>query len=156
MYFIVSSPSKHISCIGTRSRSRLNTEKMGSPNSSIEMCERIRERRTAGVISSSPIFFRSKLSHPLSPTTPLLLIDILVEKHGDHIDRGVYASFYDFTHRYDCKSKWIDRLLELSLERSEGNASKENIVEGIDKSTINNVSDLAEVSFFQFICLTHI
>lgn len=84
------------------------------------------------------------------------MIDILVEKHGDHIDRGVHASFYDFTHRYDCRSKWIDQLLQLSLERSEGSASEEHIIEGIDKSTINNVSDLAQVSFFQFISITHI
>lgn len=90
--------------------------------------------------SSSAIFFRSKLCHPLSLTTPALLVDILVQRNGDHTERGVHISLYDLTHRYDCKSKWINQLHALCQKSTNEITSNEDFIEDVAISTIDNVS----------------
>ena len=133
-----SSPSKHVLHIGILQHTRFGIED-ADPSSFEQMCQSLRKRRTAGVTSSSAIFFRSKLSHPLSMITPLLLVDILVQRNGDHVERGVHISCYDLTHRYDCKAKWINQLL--ALKRTNETTSNKGIVEDVENSTIDNVSD---------------
>lgn len=66
-------------------------------------------------MTDTVVFFRSKLSHPLSPKTPLLQIDMIINIFDDgddniDIEKSVYISLYDLTYRHNLKSNWIDRL----------------------------------------------
>mmetsp|Transcript_1787 Transcript_1787/g.3835 ORF Transcript_1787/g.3835 Transcript_1787/m.3835 type:complete len:2049 (+) Transcript_1787:263-6409(+) len=84
------------------------------PTSCIERCKRIRER-----LNKSPstlaraIFFRQKLSQPLSPETPAFLIDVLHRGDDECGEMSLHISIYDMTHRYIMNSEWIQNLTVL-------------------------------------------
>jgi autophagy-related protein 2 len=73
-------------------------------------CVRLKRRRWKSDASSRAIFFRSKLSCPLSPDTPCIHIDFICRREEDQMDVLLYAFVYDMTHRFDVENHWIDRL----------------------------------------------
>lgn len=100
----------------------------------------LRRRRTRNYISTTPIFFRSRIGYPLSTTTPAIVVDILRRDDGSHVERAVHISLYDMTYRFDCKSTWITTLSP--LVRSGTNQSESTTKNECreDSSLINNVS----------------
>ena len=98
-----------------------------------------------------PIFFRSKLSHPLSPKTPSFLLDLMMNRDEDDVvvERALYISVYDMTYRYEIDSCWIDQLGKI-LKFSDSMTEKESDnneftsegkkVHNDDNSVVTNVS----------------
>jgi len=100
-------------------------------------CNLLRRRRFKNSLANktgSAIFFRSKLSYPLSPKTPSLLIDMIVNRDDEDIERSLYLSMYDMTYRYEVESQWLDRLTALlpGTRADIGDASLENRIQGKD------------------------
>ncbi|KAL7487047.1 hypothetical protein ACHAW6_012661 [Cyclotella cf. meneghiniana] len=71
---------------------------------------------------SKAIFFRSKLSQPLSPEYPAILIDALIRKRisdshemsDDECDeKSIHVSVYDMTYRYCVGSNWLQNFSRL-------------------------------------------
>ena len=81
----------------------------------LERSDVIRKRRFHNLsqMQSLVVFFRSKLSHPLSPTTPAINVDMLIrrqlEDDFEDIEKSLYINLYDMTHRPDVDSCWLDR-----------------------------------------------
>lgn len=100
-----------------------------------EGCDSVRKRRVG---TSSAIFFRSKLSQSLSPITPAILIDLILRREEHHIERAFHFLAYDMTFRYDCESKWPDRVKELcaSINTVHNNAGEQK---GTGVAAVNNV-----------------
>jgi len=92
---------------------------------------------------STAIFFRSKLSHPLSSKTPALLMDMIVQRpmdDDDEIERAVHISLYDMTYRYDLDSSWMERLKILTSSSNASEAERNaDVVENSDNSIITNL-----------------
>lgn len=107
------------------------------------MTDMVRKRRFlhSTKIQPSPVFFRSKLSHPLSPKTPAVLVDVIMRKHEDDFDdveKSLYISLYDMTYRHDLKdSCWLDRLKGLSETKEVREEQKDSRQEN---TTVVNVS----------------
>lgn len=108
------------------------------------MSDMIRKRRFQQIIQIQPsvVFFRSKLSHPLSPKTPALIIDMIIkgcEDDFDDIEKSLHVSLYDLTYRHDLESCWIDRLKVLfhvdnnfeSQERKQEHRNENSIVTNV-------------------------
>ena len=102
------------------------------------MCENLRKRRTEKNQTVSAIFFRSKMSQPLSPKTPSLLIDLVVSRDENTVERSIHTSLYDMSYRYDCNSSWVQKLSDLIPGRSTEDLSENS---SDDNLTFNNVSD---------------
>lgn len=100
------------------------------------MCEKIRKRRIKRNITASAIFFRSKMSHPLSPKTPAILFDAISRKEAHHTERALHISIYDMTHRYDYNSNWIERVSNI-FSREQTNHIP---VDDASEESITNVS----------------
>jgi len=99
-----------------------------------ERCRRVRDRMILKSIFSvvKAIFFRSKLSQPLSPDYPAILIDIILSRNHDSNahsvgeelhEKNVYFSVYDMTYRYSVGSEWHKHLRLLFQGQSTGNTS---------------------------------
>jgi len=108
-----------------------------------DLSDSIRKRRfdNSTLMQSNVVLFRSKLSHPLSPKTPALLIDIITRRYeDDNLDDGeisVHLHFYDLTFRYDLESCWVDRFKTV-FQGSDCNENKDFKSEKI--ATVINVS----------------
>jgi len=98
--------------VSNKSNSAKYSSNLSVKSSISYRCDLIRRRRVEHSLHKvgSAIFFRSKLSHPLSPKTPALLIDTMIKRDGDDIERALHISLYDLTYRYEVDSQWIDRL----------------------------------------------
>ncbi len=104
---------------------------------------------------SKPIFYRSKLSHPLSPETPAFLLDVLVNKDDiyDSEERAVHLSIYDMTYRYDLDSCWMERLKNIlkccspSVDDGDDESSSTSI-ESDEVISVTNVRSMFYVYFF--------
>lgn len=112
-----------------------------------ERCRRVQERMILKRIFSvvRAIFFRSKLSQPILPGYPAILMDaILSRKHDSYAhsiseeldEKNVHFSVYDMTYRYSVGvgSNWLQNLRLLFQGESTGNESPsqtEELVEGI-------------------------
>lgn len=96
----------------------------------------LRKRKLSNIFYTSPIFFRSKIGRPLSPSTPALTLDILIRNDDAHIERSIYISIYDMTHRHYHDLKWVSRLQAISTHFYQQAKNEE---EGCSSSCINNV-----------------
>lgn len=90
-------------------------------------------------MKTSAKFFRSKMSNPLSPKTPAVLIDIIIQRNEFHTEKALHFSIYDMTFRYEYQSTWIDRLMNVfNIPGQVDAASKKDASPG--EESINNVS----------------
>eukprot|EP00804_Cyclotella_cryptica_P025492 CCRYP_011996-RB/>CCRYP_011996-RB protein AED:0.28 eAED:0.28 QI:0/0/0/1/0/0/2/0/927 len=111
-------------------------------------CERVQKRLTVKRYCSEPraIIFRSKLSQPLSPEYPAILMDALIRKN-DKASREIsddemlfYVSVYDMTYRYCVGSDWLQNFRRLF----KGQSNQEEPLDESEPSLTNlivNVSD---------------
>lgn len=97
----------------------------------------LRKRKLSNIFYTSPIFFRSKLGRPLSPSTPVLTLDVLIKNDDAHTERSIYISIYDMTHRHYYDLEWVSRLQAMSTHFYQQGKNDE---EGSISSSINNVS----------------
>ncbi len=109
-----------------------------------QICESIRKRRGEWAETMTPIFFRSKLSQCLSPTTPAINLDLIMQRDEYHIERAIHVSIYDMTYRYDCESKWLSRIQDL-LKANESFEQRTTVHDDIttqseEMAIVNNVS----------------
>lgn len=97
----------------------------------------LRKRKLSNIFYTSPIFFRSKLGRPLSPSTPVLTLDVLIRNDDAHTERSIYISIYDMTHRHYYDLEWVSRLQAISTHfHPQGKHDDEGRI----SSCINNVS----------------
>lgn len=112
-----------------------------------DMCEMLRRRRfdRCNITQSNVIFFRTKLSHPLSPKTPAILVDLITKRQEDDFDdieRSLHISLYDITFRQNLDSCWVDRLKTFCAMQSDPNKADEEILNEHDEtSKVTNVSN---------------
>lgn len=97
----------------------------------------LRKRRLSNIFYTSPIFFRSKIGRPLSPSTPALTLDVLIRNDDAHTERSIYISIYDMTHRHYYDLEWVSRLQAISTQFYRQGKNEE---ESCSCSCINNVS----------------
>lgn len=110
-------------------------------NGTKDMCEHLRKRRTENYDMVSAVFFRSKMSQPLSPKTPVVLVDLIMNRDEHHVERSIHVSLYDMTYRYDCQSLWIEKLrMLIPSGDSKQDISDISVSRSNDTSTLNNVS----------------
>ncbi len=121
-----------------------------------DMSNMIRKRRFLYLerMQSAAIFFRSKLSHPLSPQTPALIVDMIVRKQEDDFDdieRALHISLYDLTYRHDLESSWVDRLKEACHRTNDSGEIKheENEAEKSENVVVTNVSSSSNIGYSQ-------
>jgi hypothetical protein len=110
-----------------------------------EMSDMIRKRRfhNSRRINSSAVFFRSKMSHPLSPKTPALLVDMIIRRQDDDcndIERSLHVSLYDLTYRHDLESCWVDRLKILVQNTASSAVEQGEEMQQSENITVTNVS----------------
>lgn len=108
-----------------------------------EKCVHLKRRRWRSDASIRVIFFRSKLSSPLSPDTPCIHIDLVCRREEDQMDILLYAFIYDMTHRFDVENNWIDRLtshLIIDVEEADQSAASE--------SNTSNILSVSSVDHF--------
>ena len=107
-----------------------------------EKCVHLKRRRWRSDASIRVIFFRSKLSSPLSPDTPCIHVDLVCRREEDQMDILVYAFIYDMTHRFDVENHWVDRLtshLILDVEEADqSDASESNTSNIISVSSVDH------------------
>ncbi len=111
-------------------------KKIFSISSVREMRDIVRRRfdHHSSLMQSSVVFCRSKLSHPLCPTTPALHIDMLVNRQQeddiDDIEKSLHINIYDLTHRPDLESNWLNRFKTWcqSNDADEGKQQMENTI----------------------------
>ncbi|KAL7512309.1 hypothetical protein ACHAXN_010012 [Cyclotella atomus] len=102
-----------------------NTYQEIDPSQHVDRCKRLQERMVLKkrFSQSKAIFFRSKLSQPLAPEHPAVLIDIILRNSQDesHLDspsvcfdeKCVHICLYDITYRYYVGSEWFQNLSRL-------------------------------------------
>lgn len=110
-----------------------------SPPSPRVICKQIRERRVNRNIEASAKFFRSKMSYPLSPKTPAVLVDIIIKKDDYHTERAVHVSIYDMTHRFEYESSWIDRVTNAFASKHAEDSATNDAIKTREESTLTNV-----------------
>lgn len=119
------------------------------PASGAARCKRVHERMILNKCFSQAqaIFFRSKLSQPLSQEYPALLVDVLLRKSEspeDQFDEKiVHLGVYDMTYRYFVGSEWLENLTSLVKIGTSEEESFETSDEDVD-SLMNlfvNVTD---------------
>lgn len=124
---------------GVERNAMSSTKNIMNVNGVKDMCEHLRKRRAENYNMVSAVFFRSKLSQPLSPKTPAVLLDVLINGDENHVERSIHLSLYDMTYRYDCQSQWIEKLRGLIP----GNAEEDE--SGISENMSNDLSILNNV-----------
>ena len=109
-----------------------------------DRCTNLRKRRRdhSTQYDANVLFFRSKLSLPLSPSTPAFVVDMI---HDSDIagDKSVYISIYDMTYRHRLISDWASQLKDAFMGNNNDvtveERSNENDSEN-DEATVTNVS----------------
>jgi hypothetical protein len=103
----------------------LNNHKENALSQCAGRCKQVQERMVPKkkFSESKAIFFRSKLSQPLAPEHPAVLIDLILRKSqdeshldspSDHFDeKCVHICVYDMTHRCYAGSEWFQNLSRL-------------------------------------------
>ena len=109
-----------------------------------ERCANLRKRRApTNQCDANAIFFRSKLSLPLSPSTPALIVDIIdnIDVEGD---RSVYISMYDMTYRHFFESSWVQQIKDLLEQKNDVEMNVDEKSYGLqdEQGTVTNVSIL--------------
>ena len=110
-----------------------------------EMSDSLRKRRFqhSKIMKPCALFFRSKLSHPLSPKTPAVLIDLIIKRDFDDpedVEKSIHFSIYDMTYRHDLDSDWVTRLKCLSHDSTNNTHEKqEGKSENSENDTVTNV-----------------
>jgi hypothetical protein len=127
--------------IGVKIRAVKSTQDGTHGNGTKDMCEYLRKRRTENYDMVSAVFFRSKMSQPLSPKTPAVLVDLIMNRDEHNVERSIHVSLYDMTYRYDCQSLWIEKLrMLIPSGDSKQDVSDISVSTSNDTSTLNNVS----------------
>mmetsp|Transcript_8565 Transcript_8565/g.16159 ORF Transcript_8565/g.16159 Transcript_8565/m.16159 type:complete len:1623 (+) Transcript_8565:494-5362(+) len=116
-----------------------STKDVTNGNRMKDMCDHLRKRRTENYDMVSAVFFRSKISQPLSPKTPAILVDLIINTDEYHVERSIHISLYDMTYRYDCQSSWIEKMRMLFSGKSKEEASDTPECSSNDMSIFNNV-----------------
>ncbi len=119
------------------------------PKTLQDICDQIRMRRSENNTNTAAKFFRSKISHPLSPTTPSGLIDVIISKDEYHSERTVHVSIYDMTHRYQFNSTWIETIGNIFNRQKQKEHNEDE--SGSSQEAINNVSIVAYICLFWFV-----
>jgi hypothetical protein len=141
----------------------MTTNRNQSETNIFNQCNDLRRRRVdhSRFQDYAAITFRSKLSVPLSPNTPAVLLDIIVsrdEHDQNEYERAVYVTFYDMTYRYVIDSCWIDRLSNFFKVEDDSQVNTHNsmhIDENLDQSlSVTNVSFKSDV--LHMINLSHL
>ena len=101
---------------------------------------------------SKAIFFRSKLSKPLSPEYPAMLIDLILRRNvdgssfsppSDQLDeRGIYLSIYDLTYRYCAASDWLSDLTALAKWQCSSEKSKLQTISNHEEQSTSSLTNL--------------
>ena len=126
-----------------------------APNPGEGRCMRIQKRfiLKERFSHSKVIFFRSKLSKPLSPEYPAILVDLILRKNNmddsifgspsDQLDeRSIHVSMYDLTYRYSAASEWISDLTALARGQCSDEKSQLRSTTNQDENSVSSLTNL--------------
>lgn len=89
----------------------------------VDRCLNLRKRRWGRNTENRAIFFRSKLSCPLSVDTPSFHLDIIHRREYDERATLIFLYFYDLTHRLDIQNNWIHSISKIVGDFGKGKKS---------------------------------
>ena len=111
-----------------------------------DRCTILRKRRRSQSTqyNANAVFFRSKLSLPLSPSTPAIIVDMIID--NDVVgDKSLYFSIYDMTHRHRLMSDWVSQMKKIFAGKNDKEVTaKESFHEHdseSDEAAVTNVSN---------------